>query len=142
MSDADPAEEDMSTVALTAQVQALNDKLNEQAKDRHKLNTAMGTTLLNVGNQLLGVEAAVTKLGADVQACTGLVTRLSDRMLGNEAMQTTGLVAEGAAMRAELNALKAEFSTLRNRVIGGFLVITGTAAVWAWIQSHWLGPKP
>src|SRR5690349_8373008 len=101
MSDADP--HDMSTAELTAKVMELHEKLNEQAKERHKLNTAMGSTLLSVGTQLLGVESAVTKLGADVQTLSGLVGKLSDRMLGNDAMQTVGLVKEVSAIRIDLD---------------------------------------
>lgn len=139
MSDADP--HDMSTAELTAKVMELHEKLNEQQRERHKLNTAMGSTLLSVGTQLLGVEAAVTKLGGDVQTLSGMVGKLSDRMLGNESMQTVGLVAEVNTIRMDVDGLKRD--RLKVVTLASFIGAIG-AAVISWLVAHWpfSGPKP
>lgn len=143
----DPATDPgMSTPEFTKALADIHEALAGQRDERHRTNSQLATTLLTLTNRQLSADESLVGMRADVASLVtssretaDSIKRLTDRLLGNPAMQTTGVVQELQGIVQRLDKVERKVETVAGRLVGGFLTITGIASILAWTQSqfHW-----
>lgn len=114
--------------------------------ERHKSNGVIHAAILEMGTATMRRDTVLGQIQADVVEVKTAVMALTQRMLGNEPMHIEGFVHEidnGKKRMTQIEitvaAMDSKMTLIQNRVIGGFITITGLAGLYAWIQSHFSG---
>ena len=132
---------------LTQRLAEIQKALADQRTERHQMNSQLATTLYSLTNRQLASDDAVTSMRGDMaqvvktsHETASAVRLLSDRLLGNPALQTVGVIQEMNAYGAKVAALEQNMERINNRILGGFLTITGLGALITWLQAQFKWP--
>lgn len=127
--------------------------MERHAEDRHRLNNAIGTTLVTVGSKILDAETALSGLRIEVAGVTQTLKDLTSRLVGDERMRLPGITGELATLKdavekgfrdgdvrfssiaQQCEDNRQDFNRFRWMTAGAFTVLVGLGGVLAWLQA-------
>lgn len=150
----------LKTQGLLEELKKVNERLDQQQRERHQANSALQVTIGKFGTEALKgadridhlergmseVSSDIKKLRESMSPFADLASDLKYRLVGDPDMKTDGLIAEHNTMKDDMAEIKKDVRDTKREQRIAITVLAAAATVIYFLQKSgaidWLQHKP